>query len=642
LEIKKEHSLDTWYLVDAKTIGSAVALRFCDASGERITEVKESEYEPYFLIPYPLGERDKYTVDRIVGKISTVQKNDVFSNKTKTLTKVTIKNPENVERFSKLFGDVWENEIEFSRGYIYDNGLVFGSQYALKGSNFTPISSIPKQIRKNFEVIFAEVKKTDPLKYEMLEYWFNLCYQPVPQITPEKLGIKEKLDLKRRYIVFMLSRIANIPVPEAYSSRHVSDWIKSIIYTYLRKNNILIPTSKELRRGGVLKKSVEGALTIAPKSGVYFNTVVTDFESLYPSVIDSYNLSYETVDCEHEECRKNSVSGVNHHVCTKRRGFYSILTGALKDLRIHWFKPLSKDISLPEEERHLAEALSKLLKLLTVSSYGVTVRIHGLASTPLAESITGYGRYVLQTAWNMAEEHGLHPTYGDTDSLFLDNPSEEGVKWLIETVKEKLRLDLAVDKQYSVCVLPKAKKAYFGILEDGTPDIKGLTVIKSNSPKFFQKVFRDCVKELKHINNMEEYEEAKKKIMKFVQKAVSDLRQRKIPIEDLEYSVELYFDPKEKLLMEEALHQPYQCAIQLIDSGIEVNRRDTVSFIKVKPFNYKGKKFTVKPSSHVKNVAEINVEDYVRNLRTALGQTFEPMNIDFETQRDMKISEWFH
>ncbi len=634
--------MDAWYLLDAKTIGGAVVLKFCDASGERIKEVKDSEYEPYFLVPYPLSEKDKYTVNRIVGKTSTVQKHDLFSNKTKTLAKVTIKNPENVERFSKLFENVWENEIEFSRGYVYDHNLVFGSQYALKGSNFTSISDVPRQTRKKFETIFAKVKRTDPLKYEILEYWFNLCYQPKPQIKLEKLGIRERLDPKRQYIVFMLSRIANIPISEAYSSRHVSDWIKSIIYTYLRKNNILIPTSKELRRGRVLKKSVEGALTIAPKSGVYFNTIVTDFESLYPSVIDSYNLSYETVDCEHEECQKNTVSGINHHVCTKRRGFYSILTGALKDLRIHWFKPLSKDASLPEEERHLAEVLSKLLKLLTVSSYGVTVRIHGLASTPLAESITGYGRYVLQTSWNMAEEHGLHPTYGDTDSLFLDNPSEEEVKWLIETVKEKLRLDLAVDKRYPLCVLPAAKKAYFGILKDGTPDIKGLTVIKSNSPKFFQKVFQDCVKELSHINDMEEYEKAKKRIMKIVQKAVTDLRQKKIPLEDLEYSVELYFDPKEKLLMEEALHQPYQCAIQLMDSGVEVNRRDTVSFIKVNPFNYKGKKFTVKPSSHVKNVAEINVEDYVRNLRTALEQTLEPMDIDFEPKRDMKISEWFH
>jgi len=629
-----------WYLIDAKTTAGAVTLRFCDASGKEVKEVRDSKYEPYFLIPHPPNEKDTYTIDRIVGKVSQIQKLDLFTDETKTLAKVSIKNPEDIEKFSKMFENVWENEIDFTRGYIYDHGLVFGSQYSFKENQFNAFPTIQKETKQQFEDIFGETKKTDPKKYDMLEYWFNLLQQPVPQVKPEIIGIKE-VDAKRYYVAFMLSRIANIPVSEAYSSRHVSDWIKSIIYTYLRKNGILIPNSKELRRGGELKRSVTGALTIAPKSGIYFNTVVTDFESLYPSVIDSYNLSYETVNCEHKECKNNKISEIDHHVCVKRRGFYAALFGALKDLRIHWFKPLSKDKNLSEEERQSAQAVAKLLKLLTVSSYGVTVRIHGLASTPLAESITGYGRHILQTAWNMAEEHGLHPTYGDTDSLFLDNPSEEGVKWLIKTVKEKLRLDLVVEKKYSVCVLPKAKKAYFGIFPDGTPDIKGLTVIKSNSPRFFQKVFQNCVKELSQVKNMEEYEDAKKRIVEVVQEAEKTLRQRKIRLDDLQYLVELYFDPKEKLVLDEAMHQPYQCAVQLMDSGREVNKRDTVSFIKVKPFMYKGKKFTVKPSDFVKSPAEINVEDYIRNLRTALGQTFESMNISFEVKKDMKLSEWF-
>jgi len=632
--------LDIWYLIDAKTTTGTMTLRFCDASGNEAKEIIDNQYEPYFLIPYPPSQKDAYTIDRIVGKISQTQKRDLFTDKVKTLTKVSIKNPENIEKFSKMFENTWESEIDFTRGYIYDHGLVFGAQYSFQENQFNAFSSIKKEIKQEFESIFGETKKIDPKKYNMLEYWFNLLQQPVPQLKPEIIGIKE-IDAKRYYVAFMLSRIANIPVLEAYSSRHVSDWIKSIIYTYLRKNGILIPNSRELRRGRELKRSVTGALTIAPKSGIYFNTVVTDFESLYPSVIDSYNLSYETINCEHEECKSNKISETEHHVCIRRRGFYAVLFGALKDLRIHWFKPLSKDQKLSEEERRSAEAIAKLLKLLTVSSYGVSVRIHGLASTPLAESITGYGRYILQTAWNMAEAHGLHPTYGDTDSLFLDNPSEERVKWLIRTVKERLRLDLAVEKKYSVCVLPKAKKAYFGILPDGTPDIKGLTVIKSNSPRFFQKVFQNCVKELSQVKNMEEYEAAKKRIVEIAREAEKTLRQRKIPLDDLQYFVELYFDPGEKLVLDEAMHQPYQCAVQLMDSGREVNKRDTVSFIKVKPFMYKGKKFTVKPSDFVKSPAEINVDDYIRNLRTALGQTFEPMNISFEVEKDMKLSEWF-
>ena len=505
------------YLLDAETDGDAVKLKFYDMSAGEIKEFKDSEYKPYFLTSYPLSKKDEYTLERIVGKASTVEKHDLFTDKKRIMTKIEIKNPNNLERFSRMFENVWENEIEFSRGCVYDHGLVFGSPYILHGNRFIEASTISEDIKKKFESIFALIRTSDPLKYSLLEYWFNLCHQPIPQVEPEILGISGKADPERFYLAFMLARIANLPVSEAYSSRRVSDWIKSIIYTYLRRNNILVPTSKELRRGAQLKRSVAGALTIAPRSGVYFNTVVTDFESLYPSCIDSYNLSYETVDCEHTECESNTVSEAGHHVCTRRRGFYSALIGALKDMRIHWFKPLSKNPNIPDDKRRLAEASAKLLKLITVSSYGVTVRIHGLASTPLAESITGYGRYVLQTSWNMAEVNGLRPTYGDTDSLFLHNPSEEQVKWLIKTVKEKLRLDLAVEKRYSVCVLPKAKKAYFGILEDGAPDIKGLTVIKSNSPEFFLHVFRDCVKELSHVKNMEEYEEAKERIVGVVE-----------------------------------------------------------------------------------------------------------------------------
>ena len=381
-------------------------------------------------------------------------------------------------------------------------------------------------------------------------------------------------------------------------------------------------------------------MTVEPKSGIYFNTVVADFESLYPSCVDSYNLSYETVNCTHETCKSNKISEVGHHICTRRRGFLSLLIGALKDLRIHWFKPRSKSKSVSAEEQQHADAIAKLLKLITVSSYGVTVRIHGLACPPLAESITGYGRYALKTTWKMAEESGLHPIYGDTDSIFLENVSPEHVDRLIKNVKEELKLDLAVEKSYSVCVLPKAKKAYFGIFEDGTADLKGLTAIKSNSPNFIQNVFHNCVKELSHVKNTHEYELAKARIVKVVQEAIRDLKNGEVDLNDLVYQVKLYRDPVEKL-ESKVLPQPYQCVAQLVAAGKVVKRGDTVAFIKVKPFSFGGKKFTVKPAKHVNSVSDVNVEDYVRNLTTALNQTFEPMNIKFEVEREKRISDWF-
>lgn len=624
--------------VTSTDINREIELEFYDSSIGEIKKFNVGNYKPYFLATYPLSKEEEEAVANTQGEVELVEERNLFNDKIVKLAKVKAWAPF-LKKLQKKFRNVWESEIEHGRSYIYDSCLVFGAPYTKQGDNFVVANDIQRDLKQKFDTSFRQIGHVDKPKYTQIEEWFNLCHQPVPKIDVKLLGSEKRQEnaTERIYLAFLLARIANIPIPEAYTSRRVSDWIKSMIYTHLRKNGILIPTSRELRRGFKTHK-VPGALTIEPKAGVYFNTVVCDFESLYPSCIDRYNLSYETVNCPHEECSGNKISETDHHICTKRKGFYSLLIGALKDLRIRWFKPLSNTSSIPEEERRLAKAASKLLKLMSVSSYGITVRIHGVACPPLAESITGYGRWALQTAWNIAEKNGMHPTYGDTDSIFLDNPSQSQVQALIGNVKKQLNLDLAIEQHYAICVLPKAKKAYFGITKDGTPDVKGLTAMKSNAPNFIQQVFRDCVKVLGHVGNMEQYILAKKEIVAVVHGGMKKIRKHQVNLEDLVYSVQLYYDPNERTSKKKIMSQPYQCALQLIDAGEKLNRRDTVHFIKVKPFNYKGRTFTVKPVEYVKNLAEVNVEGYVRNLSTSLEQVFESMDIKLE--RDSKLTDW--
>jgi DNA polymerase elongation subunit (family B) len=632
-----EHEiLNKLYLLDAvATETNAVKLRFLSPEGE-IKEFVDDKYKPYSLMHYPPKNEEWETIKYFSGIVQTVEKIDLFTGEKRALAKVSWPNPRIASMAERGLHQLWESQIEFQKSYVYDNGLIFGAPHS--ESHLMPILELSADAKQRFEKSFKGVEAKDPLKYAQIFYWFSLLFQPIPELNPSFFGVKE-LDREKVYSAWMLSRIANIPLNEAFSSRRVSDWIKSMIYTHLRKNGILIPTSEELRRGKPIH-TVIGALTVTPIPGIFFNTVVCDFESLYPSCIDSFNLSYETVDCSHPECKSNKIPDVDYNLCTRRRGFYSILVGALKELRIRLFKPASKDKSLPEEERKNASIAAKLLKLVLVSSYGVTIRIHGLACPPLAEAITGYSRYALKESWRIAQEKGLKLLYGDTDSLFLDNASNEQVEWLSKTVKEKFSLDLAVEKSYNLCVLPKAKKAYFGILRDGTPDIKGVTPAKSNSPRFINSVFEQCVRALSTVRSQEEYEYAKKVLEEIAKKAIDDLKSRRVMLEDLVYTVKLYFDPNEKIVDMKTAAQQYQCALQLIDTGKRLGRGDTVAFVKVKPFRYKDRIFSVKPAGFVRSLVEINVEDYVRNLLTALNQTFEPMGIRLETKRETAISRW--
>lgn len=627
------------YLTDIEAASKGVRLILYDPSEDAVKEVLDEEYKPYFYLPHPLTPEARASIESMGGRTQVTEKRDLFTEASRLLTKVEVEDPSAVQRLSRRFKRSWEGDVPPPLGYAYDHNLSFGAPYKVGGDSITPAYEIPRELKPLFEERFREVKARDPEKYGLIERLFSLCSQPIPEASPAKLGIAGEISREDLYLAFMLARVASLPIPVASTSRRVSTWIRSMLHAFLRRKNILIPRSEELRRGEEVHR-VKGGLTMPPESGVYFNTVVVDFESLYPSLIDAYNLSYETVNCGHPECMNNKVPGTEHHVCKRRRGVYSVLIGALKDLRIRWFKPLSRDPSISESERRLAEAAARLLKLILVASYGVTVRIRGLAQPALAESITAYGRYSLKEAWRMATEMGLHPLYGDTDSLFLDNPSEEAVNFLIKKVKNELRLDLAVDKRYSVCVLPRAMKAYFGVKSDGTPDIKGLTALKSNSPQLVQKVFTRCVRELTDVRNWAEFEMAKERIRRIVREAINDLKAGRLPLEDLEYSVRLHFDPCEKGVEAETLHQPYQCAVQLIDSGLRVKVGEEVRFVKVKPFKYRGKTFTVKPTILVRGFHEVNVDDYVKNLISALNQTFKPMGIAFDKPMHRDLADF--
>jgi DNA polymerase I len=561
------------------------------------------------FIPYYLSAED--------ASGEKVTKLDLFTQNKRVCYKVSIAGTK-----KNLVG--WESEIDPALSYTYDRGLRFGVLHRFENGAWLPQASLDSEQSSSFDDLFGEIEERDPLKYALVKQAYSWTDLPVPRISRKKLGLPDDDGSDEDYYnAILLSRLANLPITRTYRNHTVSTWIRSMLNTYYRAHNILIPNSDELKLGDT-RRSATGALTIAPESGTYFNMHVLDFESLYPGCIDVFNLSYETIRCPHPECRQNLVPGLDYHVCKKRRGVYSALTGALRDLRLKVFKPRAKD-TLDKN----AIAASQILKLFLVSCYGVTIRIHGLASPLLAEAITAYGRHVLQTTWDMAKEMGLGPRYGDTDSVFLDNPRKEEVGRYIESVKERFSLELAYDRVYSVCVLSAAKKAYFGILPNGEPEIKGLSIAKSNSPRFFQQTFQKCLAKLAEgRRSRHDFELAKQQVPAVVEEAIRELRYGKIRLSDLEYQVELRDDPQEKL-KSGRLPQPYQAAWLMLKEGKKIRAGEALTFVKVHPFGFQGRRLTVKPSSQA-NIREINVDDYVRNLYSSLSQTFQPMAINLQ------------
>ena len=216
-------------------------------------------------------------------------------------------------------------------------------------------------------------------------------------------------------------RISKMPLEDA-SRLNVSNWIRSLMIFEHRRWNALVPRREDLEgKGGASSEAIikgkkyKGGFVVEPKPGVHFNVVVLDFASLYPSIIKVYNLSYETVRCVHPECRSNLIPETDHWVCTKRKGMTSLLIGSLRDVRVGYFKSLSKRPGLSKADKEFYSVISQALKVFLNASYGVFgFENFALYCLPVAEATAALGRYSISRTIEKAKELNVEVLYGDS------------------------------------------------------------------------------------------------------------------------------------------------------------------------------------------------------------------------------------
>ncbi|MGQ9478433.1 MAG: DNA-directed DNA polymerase I [Thermoproteota archaeon] len=456
---------------------------------------------------------------------------------------------------------------------------------------------------------------------ELAEY----CFRDA-EITFELAANKDYLLLK---LLILFMRISRLPMEDVV--RHgVSTWIKSMLLSIHRRNNYLIPRQEDIlrlkgekRSEAIIKgKKYRGAIVLEPKPGLYFNLVILDFASLYPSIIMNFNISYETVRCTHEECKSNTPMGSPHWICKKRRGIESSAIGALRELRVKYYQPLSKKAET-KEKRDFYDVIQRAIKVFINASYGVmgADSFHFYAPCA-AETVTWIGRGIFTELVETATKLGIEVIYGDTDSIFLRNPRQEHVESLMEFVRNKYNIELNIDKIYRYGVFSQRKKNYLGVTEEGNVDIKGLVGKKSSTPKFVKQAFHEMVSILSRVRNEEEFNYAVASIKSMINDYVEKLINRQLSLEDLALEVML-----SKPLNNYDKNTPQHVkAAKLLERefGIRTRAGDIISYVKVKT--------GVKPVKLAK-IEEIDLDKYLEVMKATFEQVLDPLGIEIEPPR---------
>ncbi|MEM3027073.1 MAG: DNA polymerase domain-containing protein, partial [Thermoproteota archaeon] len=377
-------------------------------------------------------------------------------------------------------------------------------------------------------------------------------------------------------------------------------------------------------------KKYRGAIVLEPKPGLYFNLVVLDFASLYPSIIMNFNISYETVRCVHDECRDNMPMNSPHWVCRKRRGVESSIIGALRELRVKYYQPLAKK-TRDEEKRSFYDVVQRAIKVFINASYGVmgADSFHFYAPCA-AETVTWIGRGIFTELVETASALRIEVVYGDTDSIFLKNPKSEEVEKLIELVRNKYSIELNIDKVYRYGVFSQRKKNYLGVTEDGNVDIKGLVGKKSSTPKFVKQAFHDMVSILSKVRNEEEFNSAVSSIKSMINDYVEKLVNRQLSLEELAFDVML---SKPVDNYDKSTPQHVKAAKQLErEFGVKARAGDIISYVKVKT--------GVKPVK-MASIEEIDLEKYLSVMKATFEQVLDPLGIEIEPpRRSLKLKDF--
>lgn len=343
------------------------------------------------------------------------------------------------------------------------------------------------------------------------------------------------------------------------------------------------------------KPAYLGGLVLEPKRGFYDRFVLLlDFNSLYPSIIQEFNICFTTVrrSAQADEVPELPSPDLPPGILPK-------LLKTLVDRR-RMVKQLLKQPNLSAEEAQQLDVRQKALKLTANSMYGCLGFTYSrFYAKPLAMLITSRGREILQATRDLALSDGLEVIYGDTDSIMIATRSESlndvyelGAQFKRRVNEHYRLLELDIDgvfkrllllkkKKYAALQITNAKKDSYGT----KLETKGLDLVRRDwcdlshdvSNYTLERLFSDTPK----IQNDEEADNDEDavltKIHEHLRKVGVAVRTQKVPLDKyvihkgLTKSPDAYTDRKSQPHVLVALRQR--------DKGVAVRAGETIPYV---------------------------------------------------------------
>ena len=344
--------------------------------------------------------------------------------------------------------------------------------------------------------------------------------------------------------IFALCRLTGLLPFDACRNTY-SQLVEAFLMRRAFIDNALIPNrpkTEEIEKRR-LAPTYKGAIVIRPEKGIHSNVFVFDFRSLYPTIIVSHNISTETFNCGHEECKENNkVPETNWHFCIKKKGFIS------KNL-----EDIIKTRKKVKEEMESLEKGSKEYRRLDNEQYALKIisnAMYGMFGffgakwyrRECGSSSAAFGRFYITKIIELAREEGFGIIYGDTDSLMAKFPKELSLKELrkigetfVNKVNKQLPgiIELEFRDLYEGGIFVArgaeeigAKKRYALIDYEGNIEVRGFETVRRDWCELSKRVQRDVLTAILKDKNPV-------KAVQLVRNVIKKIKEGKITLDEL-------------------------------------------------------------------------------------------------------------
>ncbi len=434
--------------------------------------------------------------------------------------------------------------------------------------------------------------------------------------------------------LFEVTRLSKQDAQSAARST-IGTKLSSMQLDMAERDGYLIPLHKQqtedFRDGTELLIADKGGLVFEPEIGWHERLAEGDFSSMYPTVMDRYNVSPETVNCPC--CPQNKVPEIGHHICTQRRGLVSRVVHNVLVKRAE-YKRLAKT-SPDIASRAVYASRSTALKWIMVTCFGyLGFKNARFGKIEAHECVSSYGREILLRAKEIAEREGFHLVHANVDSLWLkkEDADEEEFKTVIATVTQETQFPMAFDGFYkwirfcpakgrhtnSNCEFRNSKlengvpNKYFGCFQDNELKLRGIELRRHDTPPLFKAFQKELLARLQMCDGAAACRAAWADLVAIYAAYQVRIRSCNISARELAFSSSLSKDPSKYV------HDTYSsiAARQLAANGITLHPGETIQYI-IANATDKVKDWRIIPLALAGNYFEYDVKKYLELLERA-------------------------